>query len=80
MVCAICNQEKEKIYIGQTKNLKKRLELHNSKAFKGYTSRFSGLWNLIYSEEVASRTDALRREKQLKSFQGRQFVKKFIPA
>lgn len=54
--------------------------MHNNKAFKnGYTSRFDGEWQLIYNEEVASRQEALIREKQLKSFRGREFVKNFIP-
>lgn len=79
-VYAIYNKEAGKFYIGQTVDLEKRLQLHNSRAFGGYTSRFSGQWIVIYSEEHSTRQEALRREKQLKSFQGRRFVKKFIPA
>lgn len=78
-VYAIYNSQHDKVYIGQTIDLETRLEQHNSKAFGGYTSRFDGLWILIYSEEANSRFDALKREKQLKSFQGRKFVGQFIP-
>lgn len=78
-VYAIYNQEKGRVYIGQTKNLEERLQSHNSGRFQGYTSRFVGQWIVIYSEEVSTRQEALRREKQLKSFQGREFVKSFIP-
>jgi putative endonuclease len=77
-VYVLYNQEHAKIYIGQTDNIEKRLEQHNQKTFGGYTARFSGVWVLIYSEEVVSRNEALKREKQLKSYQGRKFVKKFI--
>jgi len=79
VVYAIYNKLVDKYYIGQTKDLKERLQLHNTKVFGGYTSRFDGLWSVIYSEDVATRKDALLREKQLKSYQGRQFIKKHIP-
>lgn len=79
LVYAIYNQECDKIYIGQTKDLKERLILHNNKKFLGsYTSRLEGKWIVIYKEEVVDRKEALKREKELKSFRGRQFIKKFI--
>ena len=78
-VYALYNADNQKIYIGQTEDLERRLELHNNHQLGGYTSRFDGIWVIIYSEEVATRTEALVREKQLKSYQGRQFIKKRIP-
>ena len=78
-IYCIYNKKNNKIYIGQTKDLENRLELHNQKVFKGFTSRFDGEWVLIYSEEVEFRSNALKREKQLKSFRGREFIKNFIP-
>ena len=74
-VYAIYNIKNKKIYIGQTKDLESRLILHNNKIFKGYTSRFDGDWILIHKEKAMTRIDALRREKELKSFRGREFVK-----
>ncbi len=79
IVYAIYNATVDKYYIGQTIDLENRLYLHYTKEFCGYTSRFDGLWEVIYSEEVSNRHEALLREKQLKSFQGRQFVKSYIP-
>lgn len=78
-VYCIYNKIANKIYIGQTVDLEKRLEQHNTKVFGGYTSQFTDKWILIYSEDMASRFNALKREKQLKSSRGRDFVKKFIP-
>ena len=79
-IYALYNKNYEKIYIGQTENLEKRLSLHNNKIFKRcYTARFDGEWQLIYQEEVATRQEALIREKQLKSYHGREFIKKYIP-
>jgi putative endonuclease len=78
-VYVIYNQENNKIYIGQTINLENRIRLHQSKQFKNsYTARFSGSWKLIYSEEYINRKQALIREKQLKSYQGRRFIKNLI--
>lgn len=79
VVYAIYNRECNKFYIGQTSNLRKRISEHNEHIFKGYTSRFQGLWELIYSESVANRSEAMIREKQLKSFRGREFIKQHIP-
>ncbi|NTV41650.1 MAG: GIY-YIG nuclease family protein [Candidatus Moranbacteria bacterium] len=79
-VYAIYNKKNNKFYIGQCEDLNVRLELHNNKTFKNsYTSRFDGSWEFIYTEHANSRNDALKREKQLKSFRGREFIKNHIP-
>ena len=63
-VYALYNKKHSKIYIGQTSYLEGRIKLHNDSTFKNsYTSRFDGGWKLIYSEQMKSRNDALRREK-----------------
>lgn len=79
VVYALYNKQAEKIYIGQTIDIAKRLKEHNEHTFKGFTSRFQGTWELIYTESVANRSEALLREKQFKSYRGRQFIKKHIP-
>jgi putative endonuclease len=79
-VYAIYNKENDKFYIGQCSDLDRRLKLHNDHTFKkSYTAKFSGEWKLIHSEECKNRQEALKREKQLKSYRGRQFIKKHIP-
>ena len=79
-VYAIYNRRCQKIYIGQTEDLATRLKLHQEKAFENsFTSKFEGVWELIYSEPAAERKSALVREKQLKSYRGRQFLKQYIP-
>ena len=79
IIYAIYNRTVRKCYIGQTINVEQRLRMHNEHTFKSYTSRFPGDWELIYQESVATRPEALKREKQLKSHKGRDFVKTFIP-
>ncbi|PIP55570.1 MAG: endonuclease [Candidatus Zambryskibacteria bacterium CG22_combo_CG10-13_8_21_14_all_42_17] len=79
-VYIIYNEEADKFYIGQTDDLEQRIIYHNTHEFNNsYTSRFAGHWNVIYKESYSDRTSSLKREKQLKSFQGRQFIKKLLP-
>lgn len=79
-VYVLYNKAKKKLYIGQTKYLEERLNLHKDKRFKNsFTARFSGEWSLIYKEEVENRKEALIRERQLKSYRGRESLKKHIP-
>jgi putative endonuclease len=78
-VYAIYNQANKKLYIGQTSNIEQRFIAHNQKRGNHFTAKFHGEWKLIYSESFITRSEALRREKQLKSFRGREFLKKYIP-
>lgn len=78
-VYVIYNRLVNKIYIGQTKNIEERIRIHNEKIICGYTSKFKCKWEVIYLEKTKNRQEALRREKQLKSFRGREFIKNFIP-
>lgn len=65
----------DKIYIGFTSNLNNRIETHNHLKNKGWTKSFMP-WELIYYEEYTSKSkgDALKREKQLKTAQGRKYI------
>lgn len=65
-----------KIYIGQTSDLKRRIKQHNDINCKLilYTKRNLGPWRLIYSEIYHTRAEAMKREKQLKSGKGRQWL------
>ena len=78
-VYALYNAENGKIYIGETGDIKRRVREHNRKRGNHYTAKISGEWKVIYTEEVLNRVQALVRERQLKSYQGREFIKKHIP-
>lgn len=80
-VYALYNQDKNKIYIGQTHNLEDRIKRHNGflkNKDNSFTSKNKGKWELIYKEEALTREEAVKREKQLKSYQGRKFIKSII--
>ncbi|MCA9349315.1 GIY-YIG nuclease family protein [Candidatus Saccharibacteria bacterium] len=79
-VYVIFNKIASKIYIGQTQNIKARLLAHNNKhKTKSFTSKFEGEWELIYKESFTTRSEAIQRERSLKSAKGREYVKQFIP-
>jgi putative endonuclease len=62
----------KKIYIGQTSNLIQRFYSHN---FFGHDwSKRYRPWVVIYCEYYFSKTEALRREKALKSNKGREWI------
>ena len=67
---------KGKIYTGHTGDLKKRLSEHNSGLCK--STKIDKDWRLIYSEEYKSRSEAMKREKWLKTGAGRDFIKNII--
>ncbi len=61
-----------KIYIGQTNDVERRLTEHNSGNHR-YTKRYIP-WSVIYTEKFNTRAEAMQREKELKSQKGREFI------
>ena len=61
-----------KLYIGQTQNLEDRLKRHNS----GYSksTKFETPWEIIYTEEFATRAEAMKREKYLKNLKNPKYI------
>ena len=60
----------KKKYVGQTKNISKRLKEHLS-AESFWTKRAND-WKLIYKETYKTRSEAISREKYLKTGKGRE--------
>jgi len=52
-------------YIGQSKNIEKRLERHNHGECR--STKAGKPWRLVYQEVFSTRQEAMRREKFLKS-------------
>jgi putative endonuclease len=59
-------------YVGSSDNVEKRLLEHNNGKCR-YTSGRSP-WKLIYKESFTTRAEAMKREKFLKSGQGRKWL------
>lgn len=68
-----------KIYIGYTSSLEERMQAHNTFAREGYTVKFRP-WTVIYTEYYESKKDAMKREKELKTSRGREFIRNLIKA
>jgi len=64
----------DKTYIGYSSDVEKRLASHNDPRNSGWTKRYQP-WILIFTEIYETKTEALRREKQLKTAKGREFIR-----
>ena len=71
------SQKYDKIYIGYTSDIKKRLARHNSINNKGYTKKYQP-WEILFTEEFQERTEAAKREKYWKSHAGRDKIRRII--
>lgn len=72
-VYAIVSDVDNRIYVGLTKNLLRRVGEHNSgfvKSTKAYKP-----WTVFYTEDADTRIEARQREKYLKSGFGKEFLK-----
>ena len=67
----------DKTYTGQTKDIENRLLEHNETSLKGFTVSYRP-WILIYNEEFATRGEAMKREKYLKTWAGRILIKEIV--
>lgn len=72
-VYVLQSKSDHKFYTGYTKNLKLRLELHQNGKVDS-TKRRGGL-KLIYFEGCLNQQDATHREKYLKTFHGKLFLR-----
>ena len=59
--------------MGYTSNLEQRFLSHNELGKKGWTIKFRP-WKIVHTEEYEAKTEAIKREKQLKSAKGREFI------
>jgi len=74
LLCIDNKRKRQKLYIGTTSNLEQRLFQHKSKNIK--TTRSFNKLKLVYCEICLNKTDALHREKQLKTGFGRGYIKR----
>ena len=63
-------------YIGYTENLENRLSWHNQ-GKSSWSKRFRP-WAIAYTEEFSLKSEAIKREKQLKSYKNKIYLEKII--
>jgi putative endonuclease len=72
----ILRNEKGKHYIGETSDLEKRLNQHNSDN-KHFTGN-NGLWELVIFSTCQSKSEAVQLEKKLKNFKNPKYAIKYL--
>jgi predicted GIY-YIG superfamily endonuclease len=71
----ILQNPKGRFYIGQTDDLQARLFSHNrTDKVGGKFTRKNGPWELVWSEEHATRASAMARERQIKSMKSARWI------
>ena len=76
VVYVIQSKSTNSLYVGYTKDFKRRLSEHN-RGFARYT-RHRGPWKAIFLECYLHPIDAQRREQYLKTSQGMRFIKRML--
>ena len=77
-VYVLQSQSSGRFYVGQTTSLPERIRYHNANYSRSLKNR--GPWNLVYSEEFGSRSEAVRREMQIKRQKDRKFIAALVSA
>lgn len=73
-VYILLSSKDDDMYTGYAGDLKSRLEQHSKGLVKSTKERRP--LTLIYSEACLNKKDAMHREKYLKTFHGKQFLRK----
>ena len=72
--CIDIKRKRRKFYVGTTEDLEKRISNHKNKSIK--TTKSFDRIELVYYEVCFDKTDAIRREHQLKTGFGRGYIKR----
>jgi putative endonuclease len=73
-IYVLYSQKHAKHYVGYTTDLAERYLSHNHLSSKGWTVKYRP-WEIIHVEEYATKEEAMKRERWLKSGVGRDFIK-----
>ena len=76
IVYILRSQSTGTLYTGQTSDLERRLREHQAGDARYTLGR--GPWILIHKETYPTRSEAMKREKYLKSGKGRKYLKDFL--
>jgi len=75
-VYVLKNEQTERIYIGMSADVERRLTEHNNGNVR--STRAYRPWILLFKKEVGERKLARQEEKRLKSGYGREEIKKYM--
>jgi putative endonuclease len=63
-------------YVGETVNLEDRLYRHNHSGSK--STKKASDWQIVYTEEFATRAESMRREREIKAKKSRKYLEYLI--
>ena len=66
----------DQFYIGHTENLNDRLFRHNNSGSKG--TKKANDWELVYQELFETRSEAYKREMEIKNKKSRKYIEQLI--
>ena len=71
------SQCRDEYYVGHTQDILERLENYHNIGKSLYTKR--GIpWRFVYSEAFATRAQAMKREREIKSRKSRSYIERLI--
>ena len=70
------SEKLDRYYVGSTEDISKRLERHNSA--KVSATKYGLPWVVKYSENFASRTQAVNRELYIKRMKSRKYIESLV--
>lgn len=76
LLCVDNKRKRQKFYIGTTEDLRERITAHKTKSVK--TTKSFDKISLIYYECCLNKTDAIKREHQLKTGFGRGYINRRV--
>jgi putative endonuclease len=74
-VYVLYSEKFNKHYTGFSSDFENRIKSHNELGNKDWTTKYRP-WKMIYTEEFSDKSQAMKKEKWLKSGVGREFIKK----
>ena len=75
-VYVLRSEKTGRFYTGSCADLEDRLRRHH--AGQSLATRHGGPWRLVYQEGFASRAEAMRRERELKTGRGRDELRRML--
>lgn len=72
----IIQNPNDRYYVGYTKNPENRLKKHN----QGHTksTKNKGEWKIAYTEHFQTKSEAIHRERNIKSQKSKKFIEELI--
>jgi len=65
-------------YIGHTADLEERIKRHNDG--KSSYTKAKAPWKLIYQEVFPARSEAMKREREIKRMKSREYIERLVRA